>query len=325
MVQQQVKYSVIIPVFNRPQEVDEILKSLTLQTYSNFEVLIVEDGSTERCDEVVQSYTDCLDIHYFFKPNTGQGFSRNFGYERATGSYFIVFDSDCLVPPHYFEVVNNHLQINYLDAYGGPDVAHHNFTPIQKAISYSMTSFLTTGGIRGKEKQLGPYHPRSFNMGISRAVFQETHGYILPRKGEDIEFSIRIIQAGFKTGLIKDAFVYHKRRVNFKEFYKQLYFFGSARINIFRYHRQELKLFHFFPAGFAIFVLLMPVYFLISKPLFYTSLTVFSLFEILNVVDSTIKNKNLAVGLYTGVSSFIQLFAYGMGFLKEAFIYLRGR
>ncbi len=319
------KYSIIIPVYNRPKEIDEILGSLTLQSYTNFEVLVIEDGSTIKCEEIVKSYTDRLDVRYFYKVNSGQGFSRNYGYERARGDYFIVFDSDCLIPPHYFEVVNKRLEKEYLDAFGGPDVAHQSFTPIQKAISYSMTSFLTTGGIRGKKRQLGPYHPRSFNMGISREVFEKTGGYILPRKGEDIEFSIRIIKAGFKTGLIADAFVFHKRRTSFAQFYKQLHFFGTARINIFRYHKSELKLVHFFPAGFTLFVLLMPLYYLISPFLFMVLITLFLVFELLNMIAAAIQNKSLAVGLYSAITSFIQLFAYGMGFLKEGIRFiLRG-
>ncbi|MBC7450397.1 MAG: glycosyltransferase, partial [Cytophagales bacterium] len=240
-------YSIIIPVYNRPVEIRELLQSLTRQTYTNFEVLVVEDGSKDTCETIVQSFQNRLDVLYFFKENTGQGLTRNYAYEKANGDYFIVFDSDCIIPEHYLQSVENRLNSDYLDAFGGPDRAHHSFTPVQKAISYSMTSLFTTGGIRGNKKGVGVFHPRSFNMGISRPVWEKTLGYIITRMGEDIEFSIRMISLGFKVGLIEDAYVYHKRRTNFKQFFRQVHFFGTARINIFRFAPNELKAVHFFP------------------------------------------------------------------------------
>src|SRR5690625_3038507 len=214
-------FSVFIPVYNRLQYVDELLSSLVRQTYPHFETLIIEDGSEDRCEEIVTGYSDRLNIRYFYKENSGQGYSRNFGFERAEGDYFVVFDSDCIIPPRYFETVNRHLQHNWADAYGGPDRAHAGFTPVQKAISYVMTSPLTTGGIRGNKHHAGMFHPRSFNMGISRRTYEKTGGYRITRMGEDIEFSIRIIEAGFTTTLIEDAFVYHKRRTNLVHFFKR--------------------------------------------------------------------------------------------------------
>ena len=193
-------YSIIIPVYNRPDEVDELLESLTQQTFKNFEVIVVEDGSVEKCDRVVEKYVHELNISYCYKENAGQGFARNYGYKRAKGEYFIVFDSDCIIPDTYLETVDNSLNNTYLDAYGGPDKAHDSFTPIQKAINFSMTSTLTTGGIRNKKKALGGFSPKSFNMGISRSVFDATGGYIIPFKGEDIEFSTRIQKMGYKVG-----------------------------------------------------------------------------------------------------------------------------
>ncbi|MFZ4102917.1 MAG: glycosyltransferase, partial [Sphingobacterium thalpophilum] len=249
-------FSIIIPLYNRPQEIDELLHTLTKQTYLQFEVLIIEDGSKIDAKAIVDAYTDRLDISYYYKENAGQGFARNFGFERAKGDYFIVFDSDCLIPSNYLETVKNYLLEQDLDAYGGPDGAHPSFTPVQKAISYSMTSPFTTGGIRGNKKHIGTFHPRSFNMGISREVWEKTGGFILTRLGEDIEFSIRIHSMGFKIGLIPDAIVYHKRRTDFFQFYKQLHFFGRARINIYKHFPSELKLVHFFPAFFTIFLLL---------------------------------------------------------------------
>ena len=311
------KYSVVVPVYNRPDEIDELLSSLTAQTFTNFEVLVIEDGSTKKCDQVVGKYHGQLDIRYFFKENSGQGFSRNYGYERANGDYFVVFDSDCLIPRDYLEKVDKQLNREYLDAYGGPDRAHPDFTRVQKAISYSMTSVFTTGGIRGSKKHLGPFHPRSFNMGISREVFAKTKGYILPRMGEDIEFSIRIIESGFKTGLIEEAFVYHKRRTNFIQFFKQLHFFGRARINVSRFFPRELRLVHTFPALFftALMVYLTTLFW--SLLLFRIGSALLLLFITLIFFDSTFKNRSIWVGALSVLAAFTQLIAYGVGFLTE--------
>src|SRR6476661_5740453 len=248
-------FSVIIPLYNRPQEIDELLETLTRQTYTRFEVLVIEDGSTLDAAAIIDKYRDRLDIHYYVKENEGQGFTRNFAFKRANGDYFVIFDSDCLIPEHYLETVNNYLYEHKLDAYGGPDGAHDSFTPVQKAISYSMTSPFTTGGIRGNKKHIGKFHPRSFNMGISRKVWEATDGFLLTRLGEDIEYSIRIQGNGFKSALIPEAIVYHKRRTSLLQFYKQLHFFGRARINIYKFFPAELKVVHFFPALFTLFLI----------------------------------------------------------------------
>lgn len=337
-------FSVVIPVFNRPGELRELLTSLTRQTYTDFEVLVVEDGSTDKADRVVAEFTDKLIIRYFFKENSGQGFTRNYGFARAVGDYFVVFDSDALIPPHYFAVVSQHLATESdrtgggvapahrafrpatpaLDAYGGPDAAHPDFTPVQKAISYAMTSPFTTGGIRGSKKNLGgTYHPRSFNMGFSRRVWEATGGYKLSRMGEDIEFAIRIIETGFRTGLIPDAFIYHKRRTTFGQFFRQLRFFGRARINISRYHPGELKLVHAFPALFTLFVGLVPVWAFISSVLFGLSVGVLGLFSALILLDATRKEGDLTVGLLSVAAAFVQLTGYGTGFLREGWKRLR--
>lgn len=310
-------YSIIIPVYNRPDEVDELLESLTQQTLKDFEVLIVEDGSSNKCEEICNKYRDQLTIQYFFKENSGQGFSRNFGFERAKGDYFIVFDSDCLIPNHYFETVDTFLKEHRLDAFGGPDRAHESFTPLQKAISYSMTSPFTTGGIRGGEKHVGIFHPRSFNMGISKAVYEKTKGYIITRMGEDIEFSIRIINNGFKTGLIPDAYVYHKRRTSFGQFWKQLHFFGRARINVQRFFPSELKPVHALPAAFLLAEMTYLLTPLVSMPLFYLGTILLTIFSLLIFADSSIKNKSLHVGLLSVGAAFVQLSAYGVGFWTE--------
>lgn len=312
-------YSVVIPVYNRPQEVLELLESLTQQTFTNFEVLIIEDGSTDDCKSIVESFRDRLNIQYHFKPNSGQGFTRNFGFDLAEGDYLIVFDSDCLIPGHYFQTVEDFLNQTALDAFGGPDRAHESFTPLQKAISYSMTSPFTSGGIRGNKKHAGTFHPRSFNMGISKAVYDKTGGYIITRKGEDIEFSIRIIENGFKTGLIPDAYVYHKRRTSLRQFYKQLHFFGTARINIKRFFPSELKLVHLFPSAFVLGLLVWLTTLAWSGLLFQIGAGVILLFALLNFFHSLSLNKNLGVALLSIATSFTQLTAYGMGMISEAF------
>lgn len=314
------KYSIIVPVYNRPNEIEELLESLTAQTVTYFEVLVIEDGSEDKCDQIVAKYVDQLDVHYFFKENSGQGFSRNYGFERARGEWLIVFDSDCVIPENYLETVENHLAGEPLDAYGGPDKAADNFTPIQKAISYSMTSPFTTGGIRGNKAKVGKFHPRSFNMGIRKEVFEKTGGYLITRKGEDIEFSIRIAENGFKIGLIPDAFVYHKRRTNFSQFFKQLHFFGTARINIGRFFPKEVKLVHWFPTMFILGMVLCFFGWLLGIKLGLYGLRIYLLYFISIFLFAAGKTENFLVGLLSVVASFVQLTAYGLGFLQEKFL-----
>lgn len=318
------RFSIIIPIYNRPGELRELLVSLTKQTYQDFEVLVIEDGSTNKADGVVPEFTNELTIHYFCKENSGQGFTRNYGFERATGDYFVIFDSDALIPPHYLSTVNQHLQTQWLDAYGGPDAAHPDFTPVQKAISYSMTSVFTTGGIRGRKKNFGgTYHPRSFNMGLSRRVWETTGGYKLSRMGEDIEFAIRIIENGFTTGLIPDAFIYHKRRTNFGQFFRQLRFFGRSRINISRYYPAELKPVHAFPALFTLFLASVPIWTFVSPVLFWLAVGMLTVFSALILIDATRQEKSLTVGLLSVVAAYVQLTGYGIGFLSEGWKRLR--
>jgi len=314
------KYSVITPVYNRPDEVRELLLSLTKQTFKDFEVLIIEDGSSVTCEDVCREFENILDLKYFFKQNSGQGFSRNFGFERASGEYFVQLDSDAIIPEKYFEKVDNYLQKDPLDAFGGPDAAHESFTDVQKAINYAMTSLFTTGGIRGKKNNAGgQFHPRSFNFGISRKVWQITGGYKLTRMAEDIEFSIRIIENGFRVGLIEEAFIYHKRRTDFAQFYKQLHFFGRGRVNLARMFPSELKLVHFFPMLFTLGVFAVPFMYFLSKPLFVIGIILFFLYKMLIFFDASIKNKSIKVGFLSIFACFIQLMAYGIGFMQEKF------
>jgi glycosyltransferase involved in cell wall biosynthesis len=312
-------FSIIIPLYNRPQEIDELLFTLTKQSYTQFEVLVIEDGSAKDARAIVEKYSHQLDIQYYFKENEGQGFTRNYGFARAKGDYFVVFDSDCLIPEDYLEIVKNYLLEHKLDAYGGPDAAHQSFTPVQKAISYAMTSPFTTGGIRGNAKHIGQFHPRSFNMGVSREVWETVGGFILTRLGEDIEYSIRIHEHGFKIGLIPAAKVFHKRRTSFGQFYKQLHFFGRARINIYLHFPSELKLVHFFPAVFTLGLLITALLHLTYPPLAYICDVGILIFFGMIFAHSWMINKSLKVALLSIEASFIQLFAYGMGFLQDFF------
>lgn len=312
-------YSFIIPVFNRPQEVRELLECLVLQSQKDFEVLIIEDGSQYDSADIVDLFKPLLDIRYFKKPNSGQGFSRNYGFDRARGEFFILLDSDVLLPENYLAAVDRGIKAGNLDSFGGPDAAHPSFSPIQKAISYSMTSFFTTGGIRGKKNNLGgTFHPRSFNMGISRKVYQATGGFIITRLGEDIEFSIRLQQMGFKAALIPDAIVYHKRRTSLPQFYNQLHFFGRARINIFTFFPKTLKPVHFFPALFTLFLGFIVLAFIFRwYDLFNISASVLLLYALAILIDAAIATKSIFIAYLSMVASFIQLVAYGIGFMTD--------
>ena len=310
-------YSIIIPLYNRPDEIQELLETLTKQTYTNFEVIIIEDGSKNRAEDIVKSFEGQLKVHYYYKENSGQGFSRNYGFERANGDYFIVFDSDCLIPANYLETIDHHIRTRHLDAYGGPDAAHTSFTPVQKAISYAMTSQMSTGGIRGSKKSSERFRPRSFNMGISRKVFEKVGGYVITRMGEDIEFSMRIDQQGFKVGLIREAFVYHKRRTSFSQFYKQLHFFGRARINVNRFHKGAIKWVHLLPALFVVYCFSMLISMWIDQSFFLFQLGILTLYITLIFSDALAKNKNLYISVLSVGAVFVQIFAYGVGFLTE--------
>lgn len=249
------KYSIIVPVFNRPDEVDELLESLSNQTQKDFEVIIVEDGSVKPCKDVCDKYADILALHYYNKENSGPGQSRNYGAERAKGEYLLILDSDVVLPAGYTEAITKSLEASSAEAFGGPDAAHPSFTPVQKAISYSMTSFFTTGGIRGGKAKLDKFYPRSFNMGIRRDVYLALGGFTKMRFGEDIDFSYRIVEAGYRPRLFPDAWVWHKRRTDFRKFFRQVYNSGIARINLEKRHPGTLKLVHLLPTVFTIGVI----------------------------------------------------------------------
>ena len=310
-------FSIIIPLYNRPDEIRELLETLVQQTYKRFEVLVIEDGSAKDAADIVRSFSDTLDVKYFVKPNSGQGFSRNFGFEKAKGDYFVIFDSDCLIPADYLQIVNDSLAENYLDAYGGPDDSHPSFTPIQKAISYAMTSPFTTGGTRGNKKAIGQFHPRSFNMGLSRQVWEKAGGYVITRLGEDIEYAIRIHSLGFKIGLIPEAKVYHKRRTDFYRFYKQLHFFGRARINVYKFFPKGLKLVHFFPAAFTLFAVFTLIANIARWPLVMLCNILLAVYILLIFFHAWFKTKSAKIAFLSIIASLTLLIAYGLGFMQD--------
>ena len=306
------KYSFIIPVYNRPDEVDELLDSLTRQTIRDFEVVVVEDGSSVPCKEVVDKYAARLTIHYYNKANSGPGQTRNYGVERANGEYMLILDSDCILPEKYLEMVEADLQRQKADAFGGPDRAHESFTDVQKAINYAMTSFFTTGGIRGGKKKLDKFYPRSFNMGVRKDVYQALGGFSKMRFGEDIDFSIRIFKGGYQCRLFPEAWVWHKRRTDLKKFFKQVHNSGIARINLYKKYPESLKLVHVLPALFTLGV----AFLLLASFLWGGSLSLLLLFALIVFVDASLQNKSLKIGLLAIAASFIQLTGYGTGFLR---------
>lgn len=320
------KYSLIIPVYNRPDEVDELLDSLTRQTCTDFEVLVVEDGSQVSCEEVVGRYADCLPVRYFQKDNSGPGLSRNYGAERARGEYLIVLDSDCVLPPGYLQEVENELLREPADAFGGPDRAHDSFTDVQKAINYSMTSFFTTGGIRGGQKKMDKFYPRSFNMGIRAEVYRALGGFAPMRFGEDIDFSIRIFKGGYRCRLFPEAWVWHKRRTDLTKFFRQVYNSGIARIHLYKKYPESLKLVHLLPAVFTVGAALLVLFaavcrvmgvhgYEICNTLWWVALMPLLLFALLVCVDSAVRNRSLWIGLLSVEAAFVQLTGYGSGFL----------
>lgn len=308
-------FSIIIPVYNRPEEVDELLESLSKQTYLDFEVLLIEDGSSLKCDLVAQKYSDCLTIRYYYKDNSGRSETRNYGMEKAKGEYFVFFDSDCVIPPFYFEKIKKTLSDNYTDSYGGPDKADESFNDLQKAISFSMTSFLTTGGIRGsKGAKLEKFVPRTFNMGFSKEVY-ETVGGFKDMFGEDIDLSLRIRNKGYTCQLISDAFVYHKRRVDLNSFYRQVHVFGMARISLYLLHPSSLKIVHTLPALFTIGSILIVLLSIFNVWI----LTPLIIYFLLIFIASSLEYRKVSIGFLSIITSAIQLYGYGWGFIKSFF------
>lgn len=314
----QILYSFIIPVYNRPEETHELLQSLTeLDTAIPFEVVIVEDGSDITSENVIVLYADKLNISYYYKKNSGPGDSRNYGMQKARGNYFIILDSDCILPPLYLNYVEESLNREYVDCFGGPDTAHSSFTNLQKAINFSMTSFLTTGGIRGGKKRLDKFQPRSFNMGLSKKAFLDSKGFSKIHPGEDPDLTIRLWKLGYKTKLIPEAFVYHKRRISWEKFYRQVHKFGLVRPILNKWHPETKKITYWFPTLFlmglicAIVLLLTGSNWLIMTYVFYFVLAFFT---------ALVQTRNLQVSLLSLVAIGVQFFGYGYGFFKSTLV-----
>lgn len=308
-------FSLIIPVYNRPDEVDELLESLSQQDYTeNFEVVIVEDGSSLRCDDVVRKYAGKLHLSYCYKENSGPGDSRNYGMKKANGDYFIIFDSDCIIPKQYLSEVDLELKRNYVDCFGGPDKALDSFSDIQKAINFSMTSFLTTGGIRGGSEKIDKFQPRSFNMGLSRKAFEASNGFGNIHPGEDPDLSIRLWNLGFETKLFPKAFVYHKRRIDWDKFSIQVNKFGKARPILNSWYPQYNKLTFFFPTVFIIGFFFSIVLLLLNQDVL---LKLYFIYFLVLFLVSTFQNKSFKIGYLSLIAVWKQFYGYGMGFLKS--------
>jgi glycosyltransferase involved in cell wall biosynthesis len=308
-------FSLIIPVYNRPDEVNELLESLTKSDYDEaFEVVIVEDGSSVPCRDVVENYAGKLNISYYFKPNSGPGNSRNFGMQKAKGDYFIIFDSDCIIPPSYLKEVKRELDGKYVDCFGGPDKALDSFSDIQKAINFAMTSFLTTGGIRGGSEKIDKFQPRSFNMGISKKAFEASHGFGNIHPGEDPDLSMRLWKLGFETRLFKDAYVYHKRRIDWDKFSVQVSKFGKARPILNSWYPEYNKITFFFPSLFIVGLLLA---FLLLIFNFDFLLQIYIVYLIVIFLTSSVQNRSLKIGLLSIIAVWKQFYGYGTGFMES--------
>lgn len=308
-------FSFIIPVYNRPDEIDELLYSLlNLDFEQSYEVIIVEDGSSIPCEQVIEKYIEQLNIVYFFKPNSGPGDSRNFGMKKAKGDYFIILDSDCILPKEYLTVVSTSLKNEFVDCFGGPDKALDSFSNIQKAINYAMTSFLTTGGIRGGSEKIDKFQPRSFNMGLSKKAFEASKGFGNIHPGEDPDLAIRLWKMGFSTKLITEAYVYHKRRIDWHKFYIQVNKFGKARPILNFWYPEYSKITFWFPSLFllgfvcSLLLLLLKIPFLFVLYLIYFGMI---------FVGSLLQNNNGIIAFYAVMATAIQFYGYGTGFIKS--------
>lgn len=309
------EYSVIVPVYNRRDEVSDLLASLARQSFRDFEVILVEDGSTDPCEDIARDYQGRLDVKYFYKANDGRSIARNYGIDRSSGRYLVFFDSDCVIPDDYFAKLHKSLSGKPLDCFGGPDAAHSSFTPTQKAISFAMTSFLTTGGIRGGKTSMEKFVPRSFNMGYSREVYDRVGGF-REMFSEDIDMSTRIRQAGFSIGLIREAGVYHKRRVNFRKFWRQVHVFGMSRITLKLLYPDSLKIVHTLPALAVITGLILVALGIFVSPWWLLPLGIYLVALFAAAVAAT---RSLRIALLAVPASVVQITGYGTGFIRAWF------
>jgi glycosyltransferase involved in cell wall biosynthesis len=311
---EELQYSFIVPIYNRPAELEKLLESLhVLRSDRSFEVVVIEDGSDVSSEAICSRFRESVNISYFYKKNTGPGDSRNYGMKRAAGNYFIILDSDCIVPPEYLEIVDRELKTNFVDCYGGPDAAHESFTDLQKAINYSMTSFLTTGGIRGGSEQLGKFQPRSFNMGLSKKAFEATGGFSTIHPGEDPDLSIRLWDKGFDTALFKEAHVYHERRISWSLFFKQVKKFGKVRVILNKWHPDTSKVTYWFPTIFLVLGIIASASLILG---YYYYIVPFIYYLGVIVAHSAFKN-GFKVGMMSAFAALVQFTGYGWGFLNS--------
>jgi len=316
----KINISFIIPVYNRPDEIQELLQSFVeLKTNLDYEIVIVEDGSQLDSKQVVEAFTSKLNIAYYYKENSGPGDSRNFGMKQARGNYFIILDSDCILPSNYLNEVIKSLKVDYVDCFGGPDAAHPSFSYLQKAINFAMTSFITTGGIRGNKKSIDTFQPRSFNMGISKKAFEASKGFGRIHPGEDPDLTIRLWGLGYKTKLIPDAYVFHKRRISWRNFYNQVFKFGMVRPILNYWHPETKKITYWFPSVFSIGLIVSVVFFLLE---FKWLLFCFILYFIITFILALFSSKSIVVSLLSIMAVVIQFFGYGYGFLKSNLLLL---
>ncbi len=308
-------FSLIIPVYNRPFEIGELLESLSATTYNKpFEIVIVEDGSSEKSDSIVGIFKERLDISYYYKENSGPGDSRNFGMRKAKGDYFLIFDSDCIIPANYLNEAEAALNQHYVDCFGGADAALDSFTDVQKAINFAMTSILTTGGIRGGSEKISKFQPRSFNMGISRKAFEASGGFGNIHPGEDPDLAIRLWELGFETALFSKAYVFHKRRIDWKKFRIQVNKFGKARPILDSWHPQYAKFTFFAPSIFISLVLISVVLLLFGKPFLFLSVV---FYFVVAFVMSALQNRSIRIGFLSVIAVWHQFYGYGTGFLQS--------
>ncbi|HUH28780.1 glycosyltransferase [Gelidibacter sp.] len=307
-------FSFIIPVYNRPEEVRELLESFTkLEGNYEYSICIVEDGSSISSEKVIGQFAKQLDISYYFKENSGPGDSRNYGMTRAKGNYFIILDSDVLLPENYLQVVSKSLTDHYTDCFGGPDAAHASFSKLQKAINFAMTSFITTGGIRGG-KDSEDFQPRSFNMGLSKKAFEVSGGFGTIHPGEDPDLSLRLLNLGFKSKLIKDAYVYHKRRISWTKFYQQVHKFGMVRPILNTWHPKSERFIYWLPTLFSIGFALSIVLFLFQlKWLLY----IYIIYFLVAFLTALISSGSILIAFLAVIAIGVQFFGYGYGFLKS--------
>jgi len=317
------KFSIIIPSFNRVDEITALLVSMEELRFprSQFELIIADDGSTDETLHFIKSYSSAsgLNLILVSQSNQGPGAARNLGVAAASGDFFIFIDSDVTVPGHWLEEISKQLQLEGGQAFGGPDTYRDDFPALLKAINHSMNSFLTTGGLRGKKgKSLARYYPRSFNMGLSRALWEKTGGFSKLRHGQDIEFSHRLHQAGAKILFIPKAFVFHKRRTSLKKFFKQVFNWGVARINLYKMNPSMLEPLHALPAVASAGYLLLSLM-AFFHPVLKQIWLVFSAFGLLLLLFSSAQAlrqyRSIAVALYVPLVIPIQIFGYGIGFI----------